>query len=183
MSSCRRFAEQRLKEIYVYILDKKSVDVEEFARRFGVSGATIRSDLRELEQREHIARTHGGAIIRENGVIKERTMDPEYKSRMKQNIGSKEKIGKAVAELIGDNESVMIDEGTTTLQIANFLPKNKRLTIITNGINLCLKLAVFQNIEVISTGGIFHHRDLSYNGKNRGRDDQKVLCKQGDTRN
>ena len=165
MSNPRRFAEQRLKEVYEYILEKKSVDVEELVRRFGMSGATIRSDLRELEKREHITRTHGGAIIRENGVIKDRNLDPEYKSRMELNIGGKEKIGMAVAKLIRDNESIMIDDGTTTLQVANFLPKDKRFTIITNGINICLKLADLDNVEVISTGGIFRNRDLSYNGK------------------
>ncbi len=165
MSNSRRFAEQRLKEVYEHIQNKKSVDVEELVKVFDVSGATIRSDLRELEKRELITRTHGGAIVRENGVIKDRNLDPEYKSRMEQNIVNKEKIGMAVAKLIGDNESIMLDDGTTTLQIAGHLPKGKRLTIITNDINICLKVADLENVEVISTGGIFRNRDLSYNGK------------------
>jgi DeoR/GlpR family transcriptional regulator of sugar metabolism len=139
--------------------------VEELVRAFGVSGATIRSDLRELEKREHITRTHGGAIVRENGVIRDNSIDPEYKSRMKQSIGGKESIGRAVAKLILDGESIMMDDGTTTLQVASCLPKDKRITIITNDINICLKTADMDNVEVISTGGIFRHRDLSYNGK------------------
>jgi DeoR family fructose operon transcriptional repressor len=165
LSNSRRFAEQRLKEVYDYIRERKSVDVEELVLTFGVSGATIRSDLRELEKREHITRTHGGAIVRENGVIRDSNIDPEYKSRMKQNTGSKESIGNAVAKLIRDGESIMMDDGTTTLQVASCLPKDKRITIITNDINICFKTADMDNVEVISTGGIFRHRDLSYNGK------------------
>lgn len=165
MSNSRRFAEQRLKEVYECIEERKSVDVEELVQIFGVSGATIRSDLRELEKRELITRTHGGAIARDNGVIKDRNLDPAYKSRMELNIGSKEKIGMAVAKLIRDDESIMLDDGTTTLQVANFLPKGKRLTIITNDINICIKLADLESVEIISTGGIFRNRDLSYSGK------------------
>ena len=165
MATSRKFAEQRLKEINSYLQKHKSAEVEELVRIFNVSGTTIRADLRELESQNYITRTHGGAIVNDNRVIKNSLVDPGYLSRIKQNHEMKIKIGIAVAGMISDNESVILDDGSTTLQVAKSIHEDQKITVITNGVNICLELAKLNNVEVISTGGIFRKNDLSYNGK------------------
>lgn len=161
----KQFAEQRLKKITLIIQENGSVNVDDLADKFNVSGATIRSDLRKLKTQDYITRTHGGAIIKENSIFNEGLFDPEYTRRIKRNLEMKRKIGVYAANLINNNEIIILDDGTTTLQVAKSIPKEKKLTIITNGINICLELSDLMNSEIISIGGVFRRNDLSINGK------------------
>jgi DeoR/GlpR family transcriptional regulator of sugar metabolism len=159
------FLEQRLNEIIALLNEKKTLTVGGLAEYFNVSGTTIRSDLNKLEAQNYVTRTHGGAIINDNSIIKEGQYDPEYKNRIIKNLELKEQIGCETAKLINDNEIIMLDDGSTTLQVAKHLPKEKKLTIITNGVNICLELSDHPNVKVISTSGIYSGKDLSFNGR------------------
>ena len=67
--------------------------------------------------------------------------------------------------MVQENEIVMLDDGSTTLHVARNIPKERNLTIITNGVNICLELSNHPNIKIISTSGIYRKNDLSFNGK------------------
>lgn len=160
------YAEERYQKIMNIARTSNLIDVATLSRLFGVTGATIRSDLRELESRNLVKRTHGGAIFNDiNDEDFKAARDPSYISRIQQNTVFKQAIGDAVAELINEDDIIMLDDGSTTLQVAKKLPTSKKITVITNGLNICLELSKHNNINVIATGGILNKSDLSYNGR------------------
>lgn len=157
---------ERLGKVLEYIKENSSARVEELAEIFTVTPATIRSDLRELARRDLVQRVHGGAAVREpqNGIANG-WRDPSYLSRSLQNQVYKERIGRKAASLVRDGDSIILDDGSTNLQIARFLPQNINITVITNGLNICLELSEHPNVEVIELGGILNKTDLSHYGK------------------
>lgn len=160
------YPEERLIKIMELLKKQSKVEVDKLTEYFQVTGSTIRADLRELENRNLILRTHGGAMLKEvldEGLKTDR--DPAYEKRLLQHHVLKEAIGKATAGLIKDGESIMLDDGSTTLQVARHLPPDKRINIVTNGLNICLELASHPNIHVIATGGTLKKEDLSYHGR------------------
>jgi DeoR family transcriptional regulator, fructose operon transcriptional repressor len=167
MRSEKTYPEERLSKILKILENEDVADVDQLSALFGVSGATIRSDLRELDDRGLVIRTHGGVMLRDpaNQNLKIDS-DPAYTVRKLQNSDAKEAIGKAVAELIDDGDCIMLDDGSTTLCVAKTLPLMKKdITVITNGLNICLELSLHKNINVIATGGTLNKSDLSYQGK------------------
>lgn len=160
------YPEERLLKIMEILKRDNSADVDKLSELFGVTGATIRTDLRELDRRGLITRTHGGAILKdlmdENLKV---DRDPAYDSRILQNAAFKEAIGIAVAGLINNGDCIMLDDGSTTLQVAKKLPPDKNVTVVTNGLNICLELADHSNVNVIATGGMLNKADLSYHGR------------------
>ena len=130
-----------------------------------MTGATIRSDLRELELKNLIKRTHGGATLIQNTIQDTSWFDPSYNKRIEINRDLKVKIGRTVSKLIEDEDTIMIDDGSTTLEVVKHLPDEKKITIITNGLNICLELRKRPDINILSVGGFFNKTDLSFNGK------------------
>ena len=104
------------------------VDVQGLKDELGVSIATIRRDLTELESRKLLRRTHGGAVN-----ITQVTHDNEPAVRETSNTEEKMRIAAAAAALVADGDAVMIDSGTTSLQVAKRLASNLTLTFVTNG--------------------------------------------------
>lgn len=165
MTSERIFAKARIREIAELLAANHAVHVSELAERYDVSEATIRTDLRKLAQRGLAVRTHGGAILASSDFTDFAKRDYEYESRLDHNRDVKESIGVAAAALIQDNESIFVDDGTTTLQFVRSLDPNLKLTVITNGINICEVLKDYEKIDVIGTGGSMSKKDLSFMGK------------------
>jgi DeoR family fructose operon transcriptional repressor len=112
---------------------------------FDVTEMTIRRDLEKLEQSRSIKRTFGGAIyVGQDIALKERSgILTEEKMR----------IGRKAAELIMPGESVFIDGGTTTIQIARFLKPGMNVTVVTNALNVAAELSGKQ-IATLMTGGM-----------------------------
>jgi len=165
MASERIFAKARILEIAEFLSAHQAVHVSDLAQRYGVSEATIRTDLRKLAQRGLAVRTHGGAILPSKDFADFGKQDYEYASRLEHNRNLKETIGAAAAALIQDNESIFVDDGTTTLQFVRSLDPNLKLTVITNGINICEALRDYEKIDVIGTGGSMSKIDFSFSGK------------------
>lgn len=166
MNKEKIYPQERLLKIMEYLKRKGSMEVEQLSKLFDLSSATIRSDLRELENKGLIIRTHGGAILKDNmNELMQDDSDPVYNSRILQNVASKEAIGKTVAKLINDGDSIMLDDGSTTLQVAKNLPLKKEITVITNGFNICVELSDHPDVSVIATGGTMNKADLSYHGR------------------
>lgn len=162
----KMYPEERLIKIMEILKQESKVEVESLTKYFQVTGSTIRADLRELENRNLILRTHGGAMLREaldEGLKTD--LDPVYEKRLLQNLESKEAIGKAAAELINEGESIMLDDGSTTLQVARYLAPEKHINVVTNGLNICLELANHPNVHVVASGGALKKEDLSYHGR------------------
>lgn len=140
------FAEERRNEILNLIESGKPVKVGDLSQRFGVSESTIRRDLQELENGGVIQRTHGGAISVQS------SFELSYQEKEVRNFEEKQKIAKAAAELVKDGESVFLDSGTTTLQIALAL-RGKSITIATNSMDVAQVFSDDSSVEVIVLGG------------------------------
>ena len=133
------------------ILKKNSnVSVTELSKRFGVSEVTIRKDLNLLKDRNLLVRTRGGAITNDTG-----TNEDEMSIRFKKLAHYREKqaIGRAAADLIEDGDIIIIDSGTTALQVACSLHKFKNLTVLTNALNVAQEVLSYKRFNVILLGG------------------------------
>jgi DeoR family transcriptional regulator of aga operon len=140
---------ERRKKILNILDDKGQVYVNELSKTFNVSEVTIRNDLDQLESKKHLIRARGGALKHEHNVA----LDYRISDKYKFNLSEKMKIGKAAAELINENETIILDSGTTTLEVAKNLSHFKSLNLITNAINIINTLIQNQNINVIVPGG------------------------------
>jgi DeoR/GlpR family transcriptional regulator of sugar metabolism len=125
------------------------VVVEELSSYFNVTGMTIRRDLLSLEKQGLIYRVHGGALKREEKSIWQMST---LQDRLYQNAEEKERIALCVAELVKDNESVMIDGGSTTTKVAQHLQGKKNLLIVSNALAIG-EILLQTNNKVILTGG------------------------------
>ncbi len=106
------------------------VEVTNLSRQFKTSEATIRSDLKKLHRQGFVQRTHGGALNPELVNI-----DRSLHQKLKLHAEEKQRIGKVAAALIDDGESIILDSGTTTQQIAKEIKSRKNLKVITNGVS------------------------------------------------
>jgi len=150
------FREERLRLIMEMIYEKKKVFVKELADKFGKSSSSIRLDLAELESRGFINRTHGGAILADM-VNNTYVVDKKFLHLREETAkAEKQRIGKAVIELINDGDSIMIDGGSTTYYVAQNLNKKRGLTIITTSFYLLPVLLEISDAKIYLTGGLIH---------------------------
>jgi DeoR family transcriptional regulator, aga operon transcriptional repressor len=147
------------------ILQKLSVNdqvfVNELSKEFGVSEVTIRNDLEQLESKNLLIRARGGAMNTSQVV----NYDLQLGEKHKLNMPEKARIGKAAAKLIKDSDTVIIDSGTTTLEIVRNLASTlNNVTIISNALNIVNQLVSSPNINLIIPGGILRKNSLSLIG-------------------
>jgi len=135
------------------------ITVQELSSQFGVSEATIRRDLEELDGLGQLRRTHGGAIRAEK-TSKELPM----MERIGERTNEKARIGRAAAGLIQDSETIYLGSGTTVIEIARNLPQDINLTVITNSLPVVNELATHSGIELIVIGGMLRQSELSMVG-------------------
>ncbi len=127
------------------------IAAKEVAAELGLSDDTIRRDLRELAAAGKLQRVHGGALPRSPA-------DADLTVRKDIASQSKKEIGKAAAALIQPDQVVIIDGGTTALQLVKHLPMEQRNTVITHSPTIAVALAPFLSITVIMIGGtLFRH--------------------------
>lgn len=119
---------ERRMEILEVITRQGKARVEDLAERFNVSSVTIRSDLSFLEKNGYIVRSHGSAIPNV-GVIAELTVN----EKSRRNSDVKSLIGRAAAKLINNGDTVILDSGTTTREIAANLKSVENVVVMTNG--------------------------------------------------
>ena len=143
------FAEERQEKILEMLKVNKRVSNTELIKKFGVSGTTIRIDLTELEQKGLLSRTHGGAILKEDPVYGEDSIS----SRREKNKEEKECIAKKARAQIEDGDTILLDSGTTALDLAELLKDIHNLTVITNDLQIALKLQKYSEIHLILLGG------------------------------
>lgn len=134
----------RQRQMLDLISQQGEARIADLREAFQVTEMTIRRDLEKLEVAGSVRRTFGGAIfVGQDVALKERTgLYMEEKAR----------IGRKAASMIRPGESVFLDGGTTTLQVARFLPAGMKATVVTNALNVAAELAAKQ-IPTIMTGG------------------------------
>ncbi len=149
------FREERMSQLLVHLEQEGQLRVANAAGLFGVSKSTIRLDLQELEERGLVQRTHGGAILTSaarNGTMKYLSLGLE--ERLVENGEAKRAIGRLAAELIHDDETIMIDGGSTSRYVAFHLRYKKRLTIVTHIVDIYPDLIGMEgDFRVVFTGG------------------------------
>jgi DeoR/GlpR family transcriptional regulator of sugar metabolism len=123
------------------------IDIEQLVSQLNVSAMTIRRDLSYLEENEKIIRTHGGAILNKPLVV-----ESSFQTKEGKYHEQKKRIAQKAMELIQDHTTVLLDSGTTTLEIAKLLKEKKRLTVVTNDIKIAAEL-MDSEVKVIVTGG------------------------------
>lgn len=119
--------------------------IRQLAQTFGVNESTIRRDLYLLEKDQLIERTHGGALP---------TREADKPSYLKEPINQHEKvaIGVAMAERVLEGQTILLDSGTTTLEVARRL-RGERLTVVTNDIMIGHEIARLRNAHLVFIGG------------------------------
>jgi DeoR family transcriptional regulator of aga operon len=141
-------------------LDKDGqVNVPQLSKELKVSEVTIRNDLIRLEQKNMLIRARGGAI-----KIDRVGLDFTLSDKNKQHFEEKKRIGKAAAGLVEDGDTIILDSGTTTMEIARNLLNVNNLTVITNALNIANQLADHQKANVIIPGGFLRKNSLSLVG-------------------
>jgi len=122
-----------------------TTQVSELAAAFGVSDMTVRRDLSDLERGGKLTRVHGGAV----GVTQERPFAEIAVERFEQ----KDAIGALAASTIEDGQTVILDVGTTTLQVARHL-RGRSLSVITSNLAVYEELLPEESIELVLLGGV-----------------------------
>jgi DeoR family transcriptional regulator of aga operon len=145
---------ERFGRILELLAGDGSVAVGELARDLGVSEATIRRDLRALDDQRLLARAHGGAIA--HGMLYE--LPVRY--RTGHHREEKQRIARAARKRVPDGAVVALTGGTTTTEIARAIADREALTVVTNALNIAAELAVRPNLKLIVTGGVA--RSASY---------------------
>jgi DeoR family transcriptional regulator of aga operon len=157
----RLLVEERRRRILALLADQERVTVSELADRFGVSTVTIRGDLDVMADAGHLVRSHGGGLPR---------LDPQHDIpiTVKETLhrGEKQRIGRAAAARVREGDTVILDSGTTTAEIARHLKTRVpgRFTVITNGLNIAAELGHHPQMRVIVVGGMLRQTSHSLVG-------------------
>ncbi|MCD6116349.1 DeoR/GlpR transcriptional regulator [bacterium] len=162
---------ERRSKIIEQINREGQVQVLVLSKIFRVSPVTIRNDLSHLEQKNLLIRTRGGAIRPQQVAI-----DYKLNLKAKKHFPEKQSIGKNAAKLINEGETIILDSGTTTMEIAKNLNNFKDLTVITNALNIARQLAEYPSIRVIIPGGILRKNALSMVGPMAESTIQNYFC-------
>lgn len=165
-------SQERQQSILDLLTERGSVTVNDLVTRFAVSEMTIRRDLDLLERKGLLRRVYGGAVLERS-----RSYEPPFLTRSAEFQEEKQRIGRAAAALVKNGESLALDVGTTTLEVARSLAassansahsggrvEQKNLTIITPCFQIAAVLAETPGIRLILTGGILRPSELSMIG-------------------
>lgn len=146
----------RVQAIQAELLRNGRITVQQLAERLNVSVATVRRDLAELQRSGGLRRTHGGAISLEPLLYEPFKHHSTFQEQIQRLAEEKRRIGVAAAELIQDGQMVAFTAGTTTTQVARSILVNRRVTVVTNTVNVAMELSGRANINIIVTGGQLH---------------------------
>ncbi len=158
------FSIERQSLILELLEQEGKVDVNSLASRFSTSKETIRRDLKEMEEGGILKRMHGGAVP----AVTKRSEGYELPLLIRgvQKYDEKQRICKAAARLLEDGDTIFLDNSSTTMNLLRYVPKDIKITVITNSIQIMLEAGKLnnENIVVISVGGIFNVKNYSLFG-------------------
>ena len=153
-------AEERRTQILQIVRSAGRARVTDLAAHFSISAVTIRNDLNELHQRGLVMRSHGGAVLPDT-ILRE---SPVHE-RLSTFAEEKRRIGAMAATLIQDGETIILDSGTTTLEIARQIKRKQGVQVITNGVNIAAELLDARDAHVFLVGGTVRGESASTSGR------------------
>jgi DeoR family transcriptional regulator, fructose operon transcriptional repressor len=143
------FVEERKQRILERIESRRKATVAELCEQFHVSSATIRTDLRDLEAAGLLIRTHGGAMVKSKTGLEQ-----DMVQRGTQHLAEKRRIAERALELVEDGDTVILDTGTTTLELARLLGHRRDLTVVTNDLAIAIALETAESVRTLFMGGL-----------------------------
>jgi DeoR family transcriptional regulator, aga operon transcriptional repressor len=152
-------SEERRRAILEIVNREGRVLVLDLAKRFETSQVTVRKDLEALHAHRLIHRTHGGALPAGDGALE----DPTLREKEKLHHQEKVRIAGAAAGMVQEGQVIILDSGTTTTEIARVLRTFRKLTIVTNAVNIAAELSGTA-VDVILTGGTLRKNSFSLVG-------------------
>jgi len=150
------YAEERQQRIAERAREHGRVEVATLAEELDVTPETIRRDLTRLERLGQLKRVHGGAI-----PLDRLGFEPAVADRDMAMTGEKERIAKAALAELPEAGAVLLDAGTTTSRLANLLPVDRELTVVTNALDIASTLAGRGNLSVLMIGGRVRGRTMA----------------------
>lgn len=162
---------QRRARILDILNSDGQVNIYDLSKLFRVSDVTIRKDLDNLEKKNMLIRARGGALKTMRVGI-----DYELSDKKKKFLKEKQLVGKMAAKLIEENDTIILDSGTTTLEVARNLTNFNDLTIITNAINIAALLGEYDNLRILVPGGNLRKKSFSLIGAQADENFHKYFC-------
>jgi DeoR family transcriptional regulator of aga operon len=153
------------------LVENGQVDVNSLSKDLGVSEVTIRNDLTKLEEKKMLIRARGGAI-----KLDRVGTDFHLADKNKQHLEEKKRIGEKAASLIEEGDTIILDSGTTTIEITRHLSRLNNLTIITNALNVATVLVEHKNTNVIIPGGFLKKNSFSLVGSSAEESFRNYFC-------
>ena len=160
------YSAERRQEILLLLQKKSRVSVDTLAAYFGVSRSSIRRDLSQLHEHGLLTRTYGGAVVLNGTGHSTASNSPgeaPFIERQVANFAEKARIGRAAAQLVVEDETIFIDGGTTTECMLAYLV-DKRITVVTYGLNIINRLSLYPHVTLIAIGGTLHRYSHTFSG-------------------
>ncbi|MBI3466039.1 MAG: DeoR/GlpR transcriptional regulator [Planctomycetes bacterium] len=145
-------AEERRKKVAELVSRRGFVSLTELAAELNASESTVRRDLEALDQSGTIRRTHGGAMAASDAAPV-----PAFEDRSRVSAAEKRSIGAVAARLVGDGETVLLDGGTTTFEVARQL-LGRSVQVVTNSLPIAHLLAGDRRVDLTLVGGYVYPR-------------------------
>ncbi|MDM5336190.1 DeoR/GlpR family DNA-binding transcription regulator [Fictibacillus enclensis] len=146
--------DKRIKKIKEYVMEHESASLDELVMVFDVSKNTIRRDVQELVDNGELKKVYGGVSAIHKKL-------ESFQDRQVRNLQEKVLISEKASSFIEDGDFIFLDSGTTTIEMFNFL-KEKNLTIFTNSIDFIVRALPYENLNVISMGGMVDRKTNSF---------------------
>lgn len=150
------YAEERQQRILQQAREQGRVEVAALTALLGVTSETVRRDLTALERHGLLRRVHGGAI-----PLERLGFEPGIAARDAVLTAEKERIAKAALDELPAEGSILLDAGTTTARLADALPSDRELTVVTNSLPIAMKLSTRPNLTMLFLGGRVRGRTLA----------------------
>lgn len=160
----------RHKALLDHLSETGTASIDELCRRFDVSEMTIRRDLSELEREGLLIRTHGGAKLMETAFF-----EISFAAKTTQFVKEKKRIAVRAAEMVRDGDRIIIDSGTTTGHFARCL-KDRRITVVTNALNVATDLIDCRQIDLHFCGGALRRGPVAAVGQVAARFFESFRC-------
>lgn len=151
-------AERQVRTMQV-LKEHGHTSVSRLSKDLGVSEVTIRKDLRALEERKLLVRTHGGAMLIDHYLY-----DLPFDEKSQHHAEEKKRIGHAAAKRIEDGDTLILGAGSTTTQVARHMRSQKNLIVTTNSLHVTVELLNNLDVDVLMLGGIVHPATASVVG-------------------
>ncbi|WP_027799583.1 DeoR/GlpR family DNA-binding transcription regulator [Paraburkholderia dilworthii] len=152
----------RTEKIFEKVQADKLVKLSELSSEFGVSMPTIRKDIDELQRLGRVERVHGNVRLKS---AQPQAAQRSYEAKILPTSEQKALIGRKAASLIQNGDSVILDCGATTTELAWNLTERKNLRIVTNALNIAILLGAEPTNQVMLTGGIFKPETIAVSGE------------------